>query len=348
MSRKREERDSVGDDSKVVRDQGVLDHYSKRPNATQAQRQSSPIFGIKCMNNWIKAVLMKRFVMTEQRGRERGGGAVVLDLCGGKGGDLFKWEKAGASCVFLIDGAEGSVYDAQQRYQQSDLYKEKKNRFTVLFGVGDCFVVRLHDVLLPKDLTFDIVSCQFAAHYAWASESKAKRFLENCADRLCPGGFLVGTIPNKDELVARLQSASTAGSSSFGNRLYSVTFPTDFDMGSEFGCSYSFSLEDAVTNCEEYLVSKESFVKLATNLGLELVEWLTFEEFRKAYSNKPSFSQLFEDMVTKKTEVSRDEWEIVNLYSSFVFRKRSDNLGGIKRADPSKLGIDSTKVVHFF
>ncbi len=243
-----------------------------------------------------------------------------LDLCGGKGGDLFKWEKAGASCVFLVDGAEGSVRDAQQRYQQ---LLNKNSGFKVLFAVADCFVVRLHDALLPKDLTFDVVSCQFAAHYAWSTEAKAKRFFENCADRLCPNGFFVGTLPNKNELAIRLSAAAAAdnGRKSFGNSLYSVTFSND-SLESEFGCSYSFSLKDAVEDCEEYVVSKESFVKMAAGVGLELVEWLSFEEFENTFSKVPPFSTLFEERVSRKVKVSEEEREVVTLYSAFVFQKR--------------------------
>ncbi len=65
MSKKRENSHGDADESKIYRDQGVLDHYSKRGNVSQKQRQSSPIFGIKCMNNWIKDVLMKRFLVVD-------------------------------------------------------------------------------------------------------------------------------------------------------------------------------------------------------------------------------------------------------------------------------------------
>jgi mRNA (guanine-N7-)-methyltransferase len=156
MSRKRAE----GEDGSIHRGQEVLEHYSKRSNASRSERQNSRSIGVKSMNNWVKAVTINRLVKKE---------AVVLDICGGKGGDLFKWERSGASCVVLIDGADGSIRDALERYQNSNLPKSK---FVALFGVADCFAVRLSDVL-PKELSFDIVSCQFAAHYAWATESKS-------------------------------------------------------------------------------------------------------------------------------------------------------------------------------
>ena len=48
---------------------------------------------------------------------------------------------------------------------------------------------------------FDVVSCQFAMHYAFDSEQRARTFLRNVATRLRPGGVFIGTIPSAGWLV---------------------------------------------------------------------------------------------------------------------------------------------------
>ena len=70
-----------------------------RPDVGVAQRQESPIIGLKSFNNWVKSVLITRFAHpalaaspgAPRRGRMRGR---VLDMGCGKGGDLTKWAKA--------------------------------------------------------------------------------------------------------------------------------------------------------------------------------------------------------------------------------------------------------------
>jgi mRNA (guanine-N7-)-methyltransferase len=64
----------------------VRSHYNARPNQTPNARSHSPSIRIKKLNNWIKAALINS---TAPRG------AVVLDLCCGKGGDLAKWQGVG-------------------------------------------------------------------------------------------------------------------------------------------------------------------------------------------------------------------------------------------------------------
>lgn len=49
--------------------------------------------------------------------------------------------------------------------------------------------------------TFDLVSCQFAAHYAWSSEASVRALLSNVATALSPGGYFIGTIPDANVMV---------------------------------------------------------------------------------------------------------------------------------------------------
>ena len=55
--------------------------------------------------------------------------------------------------------------------------------------------------LFPTDVQFDLVSCQFAIHYAFETEASARTIMANVAARLHPGGVFVGTVPNAAYLV---------------------------------------------------------------------------------------------------------------------------------------------------
>lgn len=71
--------------------QSVADHYNSRPNLQPTERGRSAIIHLRDFNNWTKSVLIREFV--SQRNLK------VLDLACGKGGDLFKWDKASVSHV---------------------------------------------------------------------------------------------------------------------------------------------------------------------------------------------------------------------------------------------------------
>lgn len=48
---------------------------------------------------------------------------------------------------------------------------------------------------------FDVVSMQFCMHYAFETEPKARMMLENVSKYLRPGGVVIGTIPDADNLL---------------------------------------------------------------------------------------------------------------------------------------------------
>jgi len=104
------------------------------------------------------------------------------------------WEK----CSFLLrlkDFAKGSVQDAVTRYGEMH-----NPPFGATFIAADCFEVDL-PAHMPPWVWFDLVSCQFALHYSFSTEARARRFLANVAGRLKPGGHFVATFPHANRIV---------------------------------------------------------------------------------------------------------------------------------------------------
>ena len=99
-------------------------------------------------------------------------------------------------------------------------------------------------------------SCQFALHYSFSSEQRARRALRNISQLLRPGGTFFGTTADANVLCRRLREADGL---TFGNEVYTVTFDSRhatklFPADQPFGLEYRFTLEDAVEDCAEYLV----------------------------------------------------------------------------------------------
>jgi mRNA (guanine-N7-)-methyltransferase len=184
---------------KKTRDvQAVVQHYNARPDVGVAQRQNSPIYGLKSFNNWVKSVLITRFAHPAlgQGMRQGPRAGKVLEMGCGKGGDLTKWTKAKIKELVAVDIASVSVDQAQARWAQT-------RRFEATFAVLDCYVDSLASVVPTAILAqpFDVVSMQFCMHYAFEKESKARCMLENVTRWLRPGGIFLGTIPNSELLL---------------------------------------------------------------------------------------------------------------------------------------------------
>ncbi|XP_010253752.1 PREDICTED: mRNA cap guanine-N7 methyltransferase 1 isoform X4 [Nelumbo nucifera] len=299
----------------------VADHYSARTNQTLEEREASPIIHLKKLNNWIKSVLIHLYARR---------GDFVLDLACGKGGDLIKWDKAKIGYYVGIDIAEGSIEDCRTRYNGDADHHQRRKKFTFPARLicGDCFEVRL-DKVLEDDAPFDICSCQFALHYSWSTETRARRALANVSALLRPGGIFIGTMPDANVIVKKLREVEGLA---FGNSVYWIRFGEEysekkFRFSNPFGIKYNFHLEDAV-DCPECIVPFHVFKLLADEYDLELVFVKNFHEFVDEYFKKPEFTELMRrlgalgDGNKDNSTLSQDEWDVAYLYLAFVLRKR--------------------------
>ncbi|KNC82053.1 hypothetical protein SARC_05647 [Sphaeroforma arctica JP610] len=303
--------DRSGKRDSTVADLGtvVAQHYNARPDVGVRAREESPIYALKCFNNWLKATMIQKYVRPNM---------CVLDLCCGKGGDLNKWSKARVGRLVGADIAEVSISHCRQRYSEMRGYKP-----TAEFHVADCAKLRLRDVYSFKPM-FDTVSCQFSFHYAFESEEKAMMMMRNAAECLKPGGVFFGTTTNACLLVKQLRAAN---GDSFGNDVYNVKFAKDDKKDfPEYGCKYNFSLVDAIDDCPEYLTHPAILTKLAKEHNLELVTYERFHDFFAKYQTDPDAVDRMIRMkvLGRQGTIPRDQWEAIGQYVAFVFRKRMD------------------------
>ncbi|OIT00993.1 mRNA cap guanine-N(7) methyltransferase 1 isoform X1 [Nicotiana tabacum] len=328
------------DESTKIFARKVADHYSARTNQTLEEREASPIIHLKKLNNWIKSVLIQLYAKR---------GDAVLDLACGKGGDLIKWDKAKIGYYVGIDIADGSIEDCRTRYNgEADHHqRRKKFSFPARLMCGDCFEVRL-DRVLADDAPFDVCSCQFAMHYSWSTEARARRALANVSALLRPGGIFIGTMPDANVIIKKLREAEGLA---FGNSVYWIRFDEEFSekkfkSSNPFGIKYKFHLEDAV-DCPEWIVPFHVFKALAEEYDFELVFVKNNHVFVEEYMKKPEFVELMRrlgalgDGNQDQSTLSPDEWEVAYLYLAFVLRKRGqpDQTRRNPRRDKGKMHL---------
>lgn len=306
----------------------VTQHYNERREQGKAGRQQSQIIGLRKFNNWVKSVLINLHTRP---------GVRVLDLCCGKGGDLNKWTKARVSEYTACDTAPVSVSQLRDRY--NDLQAAP---FRPRLLVGDCFAVRLADYF-PADTVFDVVSCQFAMHYAFESEERVRQMLLNVTERLRPGGFFIGTTTDANVLVRKLRAVEGL---TIGNNIFKVDLDERYrdkrfprGSGAQYGIRYSFTLDENVDDCPEYMVHFPLLEEVAKEYELELVLLRNFHDFYAEFCGEDydEFRALFARMGVADGQMLLDEWDAIFLYTAFAFKKIGDPNADLPEAgDPRR------------
>lgn len=257
----------------------VAAHYNTLKEKGLDERLKSRIFYMRNFNNWIKSMLINEYLTKVKDGQKHNSPIRVMDMCCGKGGDLLKWRKGNITHLICTDIASVSLEQCESRYKEmcsrSSRERNAGRIYKAEFIVADCTRVHLRKRYQDPSIKLDLVSCQFAFHYSFESLQQADCMLRNAAECLQPGGYLIGTIPNANDIVARQRKSA---SNVFGNDVYQITFLSKPEMPPLFGAKYNFHL-DGVVDCPEFLVHFPLFVKLARKHGLQLILVERFDDF---------------------------------------------------------------------
>lgn len=288
-----------------------FNNVSSKYNKTEGRTEETKIRKLRDFNNWIKSSLISLLCPNNCN---------VLDICGGRGGDLYKYRYKHINNYVLFDNADVSIKEAKKRVSEMDPRTKAKN---YIVDVSDCFVDDIRSKI-PDKLYFDFVSCQFAIHYAFGDKKNLTRLFKNITCRLKKGGLFVGTTVNDKQLFKHLEKADNL---SFGNDLYSVNFEQKGNF-KNIGSKYYFNLIESVPDIPEYLVRFKLFNKVAEHYGLKLKYKKTFEECRESKFNfieETENNKKIHDIIKKNLErigeIPENQWEVCQFYYIFVFEK---------------------------
>ncbi|KAI9297013.1 mRNA capping enzyme, large subunit [Neoconidiobolus thromboides FSU 785] len=287
----------------------VAQHYNSRPDLGLQKRKESVILNLRSYNNWVKSILINKYVQKN---------SVVLDIGCGKGGDLLKFGKKGIKNYIGADIASVSIEQARERYN-SMRYKD----FPAQFFVHDCYG-KLLKPILPSNFSADAISMQFCMHYAFETEEKVRMMLTNVSQNLNKGGHFFATIPNSNWIVKKIKNSNNL---EFGNKVYKIRFETK-DLFTIYGHKYYFELQDAIEDCPEYLVHFPTFEKLAREYGLKLIFKMDFHNIYKNFSNVNYYNELLyrmnvisEDTTSIAYDFDNNQWEACGIYLAVAFEK---------------------------
>uniref|UniRef100_A0A6B2LA97 mRNA (guanine-N(7))-methyltransferase n=1 Tax=Arcella intermedia TaxID=1963864 RepID=A0A6B2LA97_9EUKA len=263
----------------------VRELYEKSHTPSMRERAEGPGIKMKKFHNNVKRQLIYQFAW---------GAPCLLDLCCGRGGDLQKWYDAKVRYVKGIDIAAASIEEAQRRYiqlsTQQGAYKPSNRSqpqprqqpnsrqyrqpsppptFKVDFLVSQQLG---REVLFAEDVgRYEAISCMFALHYFFESESILDCFLRTVGRCLKRGGHFLGCCPDGARIAALLGDQEHYEDS--------VVRLTKLWRGERSACgsAYGVSVLDTVIEgrSEEYLVDFEYLAGKAAQHGLFPVSQFT-------------------------------------------------------------------------
>lgn len=179
-------------------------------------------------HNFVKGELINEAIPSQEQ-------VYVLDLACGKGGDLQKWMKNGATDVLAIDSSYVELY-GENGYESRLIglgftknddyyYSNGKMNVTIIWGdiskniknaetaLNDEQTEKLNKFLnnLPENWKgFDVISVMFAIHYMFGSsnennvwfrdDTKINSFMKNISELLSYNGKFIGTYLNGDNM----------------------------------------------------------------------------------------------------------------------------------------------------
>lgn len=228
------------------RNQTHYDAHAEHVPSEQARRLgvAAPL---KRFHNDVKRSLLRACVPP---------GARLLDLGAGRGGDVRKWAECNASFVKGLDISAAELQEAGRRARNVP-------GLTAVFEPTDDLGERSWD---DPDGPYHTVTCMFALHYFFASETMCHLLLHHVARNLKPGGVFVGIVPDG----IRINRALAAGTSAAGPLLRLEAKWSGPPR--PFGSAYMCHIDDTVTDrggSLEFLVYDTVLTAVARQVGLE-------------------------------------------------------------------------------
>lgn len=297
---------------------------------------SSKATPFRNFNNFIKKKLIQGALDRVAVGGPKE--VAVLDLASGRGGDLMKWgfmqspPLSGATrhlptsqltrCTHYdcFDISPQSIAGAEARFaaNKDTLRPTFQCSFQVANVFEEPFLTEMES--LERYGQYDVVSIQFALHYACVSREQLGKVLTKCHGALRVGGVLIATIVDADELEKRLpidQNEVIGQHFRISVRTSSGNDNKDAAANSQiltrtlkFGQQYHFLLEDFV-DCDEYLITKDVLGAMTRDAGF--VQPDQGEPFGQSVA-------LFQSG-KKGVQLAPEDVELVTLYRTVVLVK---------------------------
>lgn len=275
----------------------VVDASSDVYYNAKRQRDSSPMFSMLNLHNLTIGPIMWGYAHRMCGNKNPS----ILELACGKGGDLFRAARIGCSGLLGLDlsipnienGADGAI----SRYIKG--VSTGRFKFPASFSVwnfsdnikksSDPIIQHVVGTKKNSELSnvpsfgqsgFDIISCQFAMHYAFENATSLAGFVKNIGENLTDNGVCILTTFNKKRVMKTIGENRVA-ERRYNNRLVWAVSKMD-ETDSIYGNTIDVYLERTGQTIREYLVDFDELRSVVKKNKLEIREHVSFEKFQRS------------------------------------------------------------------
>jgi len=245
---------------------------------------------LRIFHNKIKSKLIEQYASNV---------SLLYDIGVGRGGDMFKWMKAGIKRTVAYDIDKTYVQEALLRISSSN--ELRKMNYDVVVKPD---IYNFMDYASEKTKEkADVISCQFAIHYFFETKDMADDLMENVSTNLKKGGFFIGTYLQGEKVLELTDNLRTSFEST-----QMMIKPVSKNL-TKYGSAIDIFLVNTLYfgDCSissEYVVLKHVLINLAQEHGLKLIAIRPFEEY-------------YQDSINLSVEKQICSFT----YASFVFQK---------------------------
>ena len=276
----------------------------------------------------------------------------LLELAVGRAGDLNKWKRVKPSKVVGVDISLSNITSPTQGSAVRYINDKRKHPHDYLppclFVQGDMTVYPLLDQedkympiltgqeTAPTDYLskfeglskFDVISCQFAMHYACESEEIFRAFAKNL--QKYGKDVLFGTCSDGKSIYSLLAGKKTYlfGTDKHVSGEYTKEYDDRETWTEEFGMPVKVYLESFDKPAIEYLVPFEKVTTILEEHGWELVETKLFSELYAAQTG---------------ITLTQEQQTFSFLNRTFVFKRSSSHKKEDETEKPEPTETESTK-----
>lgn len=286
------------------------------------------------------------------REMRRVGGAHLVEIACGKGGDLQKWVDSKYTTVIgidssvdnLLNGDDGAYKRMYQLKREANtkrgapdmifLHKDMQEPWSSTKEITNPGLRNLYDICRGNinkseiahsparqfynllNQSADVVSCQFAIHYFFGSEEHLSTFCENIARLMKPGALFVGTCMDGTLVEERLDASTGLLRGAIDeNVVWQIKRLYDPKDPNKLGRKISVYLDTINQTMDEYLVDMNL---LQSKLAAHDIHPLTPEETKEVNLPGSSFRDWYD--LKETLEPALKEFSFMNKW--FVFKKR--------------------------
>jgi len=265
---------------------------------TGINKKDSLIRNMIKFNNMIKKSLYNNYLKKDMK---------LLELSGGRGGDMYGMLEKNPSYIFFTDYAKDALIEAKRRYNDFT-NKNSKLKTNIKFEEYDLRKNVSNNIIKKTSKTkFDLISCQFAIHYFFESDKIWNNFFKIINNSIQKGGIFMITSFDGKRIMEKLKKIKKNNKLELKIKnkvVLSFTKLYDSRKKSVFGKTLGCFVE-TIGEHSEYLVDIEYLIEFFKKNNYQLVENVCFDS-------------LFERYNIKLLDVEK---EFTGLYNKVVFKK---------------------------